>query len=893
MAKIKFDNELASLVKSDLDRLNSEIAEYLDAIADSKERISPTSSKVTVYKTKTETTTSVVNGETVTTSKQVTYATYPYTSNVNAYNGAVSAMSSKAKLLKTTTNLRIKKVTNALAKVISLINDFEANSIQMSSKLGDLADYDFSFLNGYSSGTNGLNGVENVGLGTPSYVSMKNDEFLSYDWSAMLGSDSKFNDAEGDGSIDTYDVYNTFLQENTNENGEVIYNGENLGKLDESDLETILANPVTAGALVGYFNENIVDENSKVSMVVSEENSEQKDISFVISKNEEPAYFQEDLHPGEETDGTEDGSVPDDFGEDGESEEDNITDETTTGEDDSIPGEEGEVDSELENSKEADSVVIENSEKSQEENVATGEMVEKEDINNVVGKIEENDKGDEPKTESMTNPVRNEPVIEPETRPSDNGKNQGSNGNGLSSSGKSKVQETNSNTPKNNTVVKPEEGVNNNTNRGNESSNRVNENSNRVQKPIVSNKPVRDERKIEVPSTTPTIREEPKEAEISDSKKVVQVATQKDTASEKAPQINIRDESSTSIIKDKLDLPKSKDDLIELPVVEKEVSASSALAGAAGIGVTTVLGGGGSSVPDIPMDSVLGESNAGIIGNDAMMSVPTQSSVSTLPSTAGDLNEPVRTQESIVNQNASNDTVSSQSGNSSSVGKEETLSKGKSNYNGNASTSSGTKTKDSTSKKQSNSSEEEFDTSAPEGVLGEASYAELIVKEEKQIKVATGMSASSMIISVALSFAGAIEVIVLVLLLMAIGVAYATFRDQKKKKIKKLKDLIKIEKIDKEEKTEIEESTEEVSSTDATTETSESNEVSEEETNVAVEDVSAKVESEEESHIQASQKVENFPIEQKEFQSAEEVIYGEMPTRNTNDETISEEEKSE
>ena len=85
---------------------------------------------------------------------------------------------------------------------------------------------------------------------------------------------------------------------------------------------------------------------------------------------------------------------------------------------------------------------------------------------------------------------------------------------------------------------------------------------------------------------------------------------------------------------------------------------------------------------------------------------------------------------------------------------------------------------------------EDADENNEKGMLGDASIAELNAKDEKQIKIATGVSAGGALGSVVLAVAGVMPSFLLILLLLLIIVVYTTYRVKKKNDKKKRMEMI-------------------------------------------------------------------------------------------------------
>ena len=124
MAKVKFDKEKASTLITELTNLQTNINSCLSNINSCGSWKDPYSSDLVVWDTVYYTETNIVDGVSVSEQKSKQVRTYPYTSKVQNYNGALESIQSKATSLKTTSG-RISKVITALSKVSELIEEFE------------------------------------------------------------------------------------------------------------------------------------------------------------------------------------------------------------------------------------------------------------------------------------------------------------------------------------------------------------------------------------------------------------------------------------------------------------------------------------------------------------------------------------------------------------------------------------------------------------------------------------------------------------------------------------------------------------------------------------------------------------------------------------------------
>ena len=141
-------------------------------------------------------------------------------------------------------------------------------------------------------------------------------------------------------------------------------------------------------------------------------------------------------------------------------------------------------------------------------------------------------------------------------------------------------------------------------------------------------------------------------------------------------------------------------------------------------------------------------------------------------------------------------TPTSNQTNNSMVGGESTSDRGIVNKNGNAQTSGGKSSgggstlEDKKQESEKNSYGKpnkpgEDDNADKKGMLGDASIAELDAKDEKQIKVATGVSAGGALGTAVLAIAGILPSLMFILVLLAIVALYTTYRVKKKRDKKK------------------------------------------------------------------------------------------------------------
>jgi hypothetical protein len=229
---------------------------------------------------------------------------------------------------------------------------------------------------------------------------------------------------------------------------------------------------------------------------------------------------------------------------------------------------------------------------------------------------------------------------------------------------------------------------------------------------------------------------------------------------------------------------------------DKKVNSSSVIAGAgAAAATTTVIGGGSTPAPNVQVSSPV-LPNATVPGsidmNMAPVSVP-NSTITTIQS-PGIINSGSAGSSGIAGPSISGSSqidASFGSGNSNVSPNVESSGgevSGKSYGSTIPSDSSSNKSGHSNSFEPKKGVEQHFDANkfdgklnveGQDGVLGDSSYAEMIVKTEKEIKIATGITAGSMLFALALKLTNVIGLLSFVLVIGAIGLVYATFRVKK------------------------------------------------------------------------------------------------------------------
>lgn len=233
---------------------------------------------------------------------------------------------------------------------------------------------------------------------------------------------------------------------------------------------------------------------------------------------------------------------------------------------------------------------------------------------------------------------------------------------------------------------------------------------------------------------------------------------------------------------------------VDVPVEDVEdIKGAGVVAGAAGIGA---LGKLASSSPSSASAPAMGGMSAGEMlginrsGND-VMSTPVMGT--TTASTSGASNTTTtNTTKSTVGGESTSDRGASNNANSS-----DKTTSGKSS--GKGSTLEDKKQEDEENTYGKPNKTDDLDKNNEKGMLGDASIAELNAKDEKQIKIATGVSAGVALGSVVLAVAGIMPSFLLILLLLLIVAVYTTYRVKKKMDKKKRIELLaqqKVEKVD-------------------------------------------------------------------------------------------------
>lgn len=884
MAKVKFDKEKASTLITELTNLQTNINSCLSNINSCGLWKDPYSSDLVVWDTVYYTETNIVDGVSVSELKSKQVKTYPHTSKVQNYNDALESIQSKATSLKTTSG-KISKVITALKTVSELVEEFENTpNLTLSAELGDAADYNFNFLEKFGgTGSASLKGPMGYLGSVWDRIDITEFNRLGEDIIPTVDDEipEKIIDFDGDGKISISDYMKSFVKDSVNEDGIVVINGQELGELSsltfttfltktdpefleeielgiEQDLHVVVDLAGSLATLVGMplkpSNEGEEGDSESVAggvlmdsvlagvpNVLLQTNVSLESLMGRLTE-EERLLFEE------QTAGMTEQQKIEEFQNRFSHAQQHLG---------KIPPH-GDVETEVPTTPEGFEVVVEGA------NTALGALTDA--VDDVQG-------SSEPptipgKTEDLNGFVNNnKPYNDVYQKVEDKGYGNGGNG------GNGGYGNGNNGGGGHGGGGHGEGGHGGGGNGGH------------------------------TPTTTPQT-EAPTQPQTQPATEVpTQPKTQPVTEPPKhtpAPPPKHEEKTELELISrgddSSFEMPILKDDTV---VEEDKVSSAGAgLLGAAGVGAG-LLNGGGNAAPAIPSVDL------GVTPPPAptpsTMTTPTTPST---PTTTVQNNTPMAGATPDMDDMITSQTPGAQQGNSNNSThasrttadtSSEGITKGKYSSSGNSSSSSTSKqsketyTKDGEFKddKDDNTVQNKVDPTKPEGVLGEASYAELIAKEEKQIKVATAITASSMAVSIALSLASIIDVIVLVLLLLAAILAYSVFRTKKKKNIKRLEALIRIEKIKKEE-TEAAVK-EEVSSEETSEETTEIEEEAKSENDVEEKNGSDKDDTENETEVSKIKEVEEIVTEQKEFQSAEEVIYGEMPQRTEEDNETKEE----
>lgn len=884
MAKVKFDKEKASTLITELTSLQTNINSCLSNINSCGSWKDPYSSDLVVWDTVYYTETNIVDGVSVSELKSKQVRTYPYTSKVQNYNGALESIQSKATSLKTTSG-KISKVITALKKVSELVEEFENTpNLTLSAELGDAADHNFNFLEKFGgTGSASLKGPMGYWGSVWDRIDITEFNRLGEDIIPTVDDEipEKIIDFDGDGKISISDYMKSFVKDSVNEDGIVVINGQELGELSSLTFTTFLTKTDPE-----FLEEIELGIEQDLHVVVDLAGSLATLAGIPLKPSNKGEEGSEPVaggvlmeggmlgHPGLIM-GTEAalqallGRLDEKELAEFESKTEGLTPEQKLAELKKLN-----LEYEANLGKDLEGITEPSSTPEGAEIVVEGAGIVAGEIAGLVAGIQGTtepttlpDKVDDLKDLVTDDKAYNDVYQKAEDQGYGNGYygNGGNGGNGGYGNGNNgggghgggghgdgghggggNGGHTPTTTPQTEAPTQPQTQP-------------ATEASTQPQTQPVTEPPKHT-------TTPPPKHEEKTELEL----------------------ISRGDDSS-------FEMPILKDDTV---VEEDKVSSAGAgLLGAAGVGAG-LLNGGGNAAPAIPsVDLGVTPPPAPVPSTMTTPNTPSTPTTTVQNNTpmAGatpDMDDMIASQNPGVQQGNSNNSThaSRTTADTSSEG----ITKGKYSGSGSSSSSSTSKqskdtfTKDGEFKddKDDDTAQNKVDPTKPEGVLGEASYAELIAKEEKQIKVATAITASSMAVSIALSLASIIDVIVLVLLLLAAILAYSVFRTKKKKNIKRLEALIRIEKIKKEE-TEAAVK-EEVSSEETIEETKKPEEEAKSENDVEEKNESDKDDTENETEVSKIKEVEEIVTEQKEFQSAEEVIYGEMPQRTEEDNEIKE-----
>lgn len=162
MAVIKFDKDKANTLIRDLNRIASDIESNLRRVHTntSGKEISLYSSLLKVYDFRTITESVLQeDGTYVDETRTEQYLKYDYTSYARTYNNYIRSILNRSTSASSKATKAIREVVSALVKLKSLVSDFESDtSLRMASSLDDVGQFDFNFLSAYGamSGTSGI-----------------------------------------------------------------------------------------------------------------------------------------------------------------------------------------------------------------------------------------------------------------------------------------------------------------------------------------------------------------------------------------------------------------------------------------------------------------------------------------------------------------------------------------------------------------------------------------------------------------------------------------------------------------------------------------------------------------------------------------------------------------
>ena len=793
MAKVKFDKEKASTLITELTNLQTNINSCLSNINGCGSWKDPYSSDLVVWDTVYYTETNIVDGVSVSELKSKQVRTYPYTSKVQNYNGALESIQSKATSLKTTSG-KISKVITALKKVSELVEEFENTpNLTLSAELGDAADHNFNFLEKFGgTGSASLKGPMGFLGSVWDRIDITEFNRLGEDIIPTVDDEipEKIIDFDGDGKISISDYMKSFVKDSVNEDGIVVINGQELGELSSLTFTTFLTKTDPE-----FLEEIELGIEQDLHVVVDLAGSLATLVGMPLKPNNEREEGDSEPvaggtlmeggmlgHPGLIM-GTEAalqallGRLDEKELAEFESKTEGLTPEQKLAELKKLN-----LEYEANLGKDLEGITEPSSTPEGTEIVVEGAGIVAGEIAGLVAGIQSTtepttlpDKVDDLKDLVTDDKAYNDVYQKAEDQGYGNGY-YGNGGNGGYGNG--------------NNGGGGHGGGGHGGGHG--------DGGNGGHTPTTTPQTEAPTQPQTQPATeAPT---QPQTQPVTEPPKHTPAPPPKHEEKTELELISRGDDSS-------FEMPILKDDTV---VEEDKVSSAGAgLLGAAGVGAG-LLNGGGNAAPAIPSVDL------GVTPPPAPTpSTMTTSNAPSTPTTTVQNNTPMAGATPDMDDMIASQTPGAQQGNNTTTHSSRTtadtssegITKGKYSSSGNSSSSSTSKqskdtfTKDGEFKddKDDNNAQNKVDPTKPEGVLGEASYAELIAKEEKQIKVATAITASSMAVSIALSLASIIDVIVLVLLLLAAILAYSVFRTKKKKNIKRLEALIKIEKIKKEE----------------------------------------------------------------------------------------------
>ena len=399
-----------------------------------------------------------------------------------------------------------------------------------------------------------------------------------------------------------------------------------------------------------------------------------------------------------------------------------------------------------------------------------------------------------------------------------------------------------------------------------------------------------------------------------------QSVTTKPSVSTKLPEVPVMQSSGNKPVQTPVHVDEVKNDAPK--ETESELKSSSVIAGAAGAAASTIIGGSSSGanspvtlptiqnqVPDVdysapaPVNPSVSNtpiqsgsvSNNTVFNNTPVNSAPVNNNnvVNNSPTgnAVGHTGSATNANANVQTNTSANSATVKPSTNSATVkpsvsttqstdASSETLGKGKSSYGAPADAPSGKTSKAQTSGAKANTDitheqernledlDGQVNTDAPEGFLGDSSYAQLLEKNEKEVKIATAIMATSLFATLTLKLTNVIGIVSFVLVLLAIILVYTTFRIKKGKERKKLESLIIIEKINKEKELSVKQTEENTANSIETEETEVVEEV------VETEEVPYEVEEEAYEEV-----VVEEPVTEEVYEIQEEVVE-EIPEEN-------------